>query len=326
MISHVEKILEQRRIDAKNLQKKRKLEVFSKFPEFRKLEEERENIIKNMFKDLDKVVSGQLQGPSKKRLQELDDINKKEQELLVEKGYKKNYLELKPYCNICYDRGYLDNGKACSCKKQIIIKERYESSGIKKLLERENFNTFDIKVFDDKEEIFPNETQKDLMQKNLDIAKKYIRNFKNEKDNLLFTGGIGTGKTFLINCIAKDLIDRGVAVVYQSAGELSQFLTRYNFARDEAKDRYVQKYDMLFECDLLIIDDMGTEASNDYTRAFLFDLLNERLQSQKKMIISTNLDEEDISNIYDQRITSRIFGNFDLINFFGKDIRMKKRY
>ena len=156
------------------------------------------------------------------------------------------------------------------------------------------------------------------MEKNLSKIKDYIRNFNNTNDNLLFYGNSGTGKTFLSHCIAKELLDNGYFVVYRTAEEMIQNLRKIRF------ENQVEYEKLLLDCDLLIIDDLGTEQINEFSKTELFNLLNKRLLKQKKMLVSTNYTLKDLMSIYSERISSRLLGNFKLFKFYGDDIRVTK--
>jgi DNA replication protein DnaC len=145
----------------------------------------------------------------------------------------------------------------------------------------------------------------------------FIETFSNSKDNLLFYGNSGTGKTFLTHCIAKELLDRGILVIYKTAEELIKNL------REVRIENNTDMEDLLVNCDLLIIDDLGTEQISNFTKTELFNLINKRLLKEKKMIVSTNYTLEELSKTYSERITSRLFGNFTLCKFYGEDIRVK---
>ena len=155
----------------------------------------------------------------------------------------------------------------------------------------------------------------------LNICEGFAFNFDvNSKDNLLFYGETGTGKTFLANCIAKSLLDKGKIVIYQTAFKLLEILEDLRFGKNSNRD----KYNLLFEADLLIIDDLGTEMTNTFTNTELFNIINSRLLSNKKMIVSTNLSPKEIMDRYDDRIFSRLFSKFAVLHFFGKDLRWEK--
>ena len=156
------------------------------------------------------------------------------------------------------------------------------------------------------------------MEKILSKALNFIKTFDKSKDNLLFYGNSGTGKTFLSHCIAKELLDKGYFVVYRTAEELIQNLRKIRFENHRDLEK------LLLDCDLLIIDDLGTEQINDFSKTELFNLLNKRLLKEKNMLVSTNYSLKELMSIYSERITSRLLGNFNLFKFYGDDIRVTK--
>ncbi len=150
----------------------------------------------------------------------------------------------------------------------------------------------------------------------------FIDNFENKPKNIFFYGNTGVGKTFLSNCIAKELLDAGYSVIYFTAFQLFDILSKGVFEKDADA---IAAHQNIFDCDLLIIDDLGTELSNSFTTSQLFLCVNERILRQKSTIISTNLNLEQIAEIYSERTLSRISSNYSFIKLFGDDIRIKKR-
>jgi DNA replication protein DnaC len=162
------------------------------------------------------------------------------------------------------------------------------------------------------------ESPRKNMEKTLSKAMNFIRNFSTINENILFYGSSGTGKTFLTHCIAKELLDKGNFVVYRTADELIQNLKAIRFENNTTLE------DLLIDCDLLVIDDLGTEQINDFSKMELFNLLNKRILKQKKMLVSTNYSLKELMGLYSERITSRLFGNFNICKFYGEDIRVTK--
>jgi DNA replication protein DnaC len=163
------------------------------------------------------------------------------------------------------------------------------------------------------------------MQKVVAGCKNFIRHFNKSHDNLLFTGNTGVGKTFLANCMAKELLDRGYTVIYLTAFRLFDILEKNKFSKDEDSSyEAANQFDYILDCDLLIIDDLGTELNNAFTNSQLYLILNERLLRQKSTIISTNLSLPNINTIYGERIFSRIASNYSVHRIIGEDIRLHK--
>ena len=198
---------------------------------------------------------------------------------------------------------------------------RSRMSNIGNLLNKENFQTFNIEVFSDNK--FPGEdlTTRENMTDIVGLAEGFISNFEEDNgENLLFYGTTGLGKTFLCNCIAKALLDKNKTVIYQTAFTILDILEKRKFGKDSNQVNDYQ-YNLLFSADLLIIDDLGTEVSNAFTNAEIFNIVNTRIISGKKTLISTNLTPKEITEIYTDRIFSRILDKFIPLKFYGKDLR-----
>lgn len=247
---------------------------------------------------------------------QITDLKIKKSELLVSKGYPMDYLLIHYQCNKCKDTGYIGTTK-CECYKRHIVKLHYSHSDLKDILKIHNFSNFSLDLYDDfrvgKEPLTPKKNMQQILFK----VKNFINNFPHSKENLFFYGNSGIGKTFLSYCIAKELMDRGHFVVYRTSDDLVKELKEIRF-----KDNY-ELEDILLNCELLIIDDLGTEPLNDISRTELFNIINKRLLKNKSMLISSNLPLESILQNYTERLTSRLLGNFTLCKFYGEDIRVK---
>lgn len=254
---------------------------------------------------------------------QLDDYRNRKAALLKEHGFPEDYFEPVYTCPDCKDTGYI-NGKRCHCFEQAAINLVYTQSNLKEILAKENFGTFSFDYYSSKD-INPAtglsslDTAKDAVAKCHD----FIDHFGDTFSNLYFYGDTGIGKTFLSNCIAKELIDKGYSVIYFTAFQLFDILSKGVFKRDEEA---LLAHQNIFDCDLLIIDDLGTELSNSFTTSQLFLCLNERILRRKSTIISTNLGMNQLADIYSERVLSRISSNYTLIKLFGADIRILKRH
>ena len=302
----------------------RKNDVYSQIPEFKKLDDE----ISKVGLQLAKLV---LQNPSNREniilesKKKMDELKSQKKELLTKYKVPNGYLEIQHDCNICKDKGFLDNGHKCNCLKQEIINEAYKMSNISRMLEKENFTTLDTSIFSSEKDPESNISPQQNMLQIVSICESFILDFdKDNGENLVFYGDTGLGKTFMCNCIAKSLLDKGHLVIYQTAFKMFEIIEEYKFKNT---DNHISKenYENLFNCDLLIIDDLGTELTNSFTNSELFNILNTRLLDGKKTIISTNLDFMQLSQDYAIRISSRIFDKFDPIKFIGKDLRWESK-
>ncbi len=236
--------------------------------------------------------------------------------ILEAAGYPRDFSDVKYECVKCCDTGYIGIDP-CECFVAAHRKEAYLSSGLGGMLSGQTFDNFDVSLYP--------ENVRDSMQFILDETRKYADSFGTEScrdKNLAFFGGTGLGKTHISTAIASRLIDRGYYVIYDTAVNILQNFEKERFSRDSEK--LTEKYT---ECELLIIDDLGSEFKNSYTHATLFTLLNSRIYSDKATIISTNLPTSipAMRKIYDERIVSRIIGEFKTFIFKGEDIRLKNR-
>lgn len=235
------------------------------------------------------------------------------EELLEKMGYPKDAFEVKYECNVCNDEGSV-GGKMCSCMRKELILEGFRSSGLGKLVQKQSFDTFDLEYCRDSEATY--EDMKEIYE----LSKAYADGFTPGSDSLLFVGGTGLGKTHLCTAIGKRVIENGYDVVYETAQNIFSDFEKEKFGKGDDKpstDRY-------FECDLLLIDDLGTEMSTQFTVSVLYNLINTRLNKELPMIINTNLNSSELIKRYDQRIYSRLMGEFICRLFKGTDVRMKK--
>jgi len=237
-------------------------------------------------------------------------------EMLVSSGYPPEFLNLSYQCKKCNDTGFLGNTK-CTCYKQKLIKLYYENSLLEDILRVKNFSNFDISLFsshrigDDK--YSPRKNMENMLEY---ITGDYITNFKDTKTNLLFFGNPGSGKSYLSYCLAKELLDLGYLVVYKTSDEIISDLKDVRFNNNN------NLLEILLDCDLLIIDDLGAEQRNEFTVTELFNLLNKKLLRNKRMLVSTNLTLPDITKVYSERMSSRLIGEFKLNKFYSEDIRI----
>ncbi len=244
----------------------------------------------------------------------IEVLSRKKAALLASAGLPSDYLDRIYDCPDCQDTGYI-NGSKCHCFKLQQISVLYEQSNISDNLKDVSFSML-------KEDYYKG---KDLerFRDSLDNSVKFVQNFDSVYQNLLFYGTVGVGKSLLSSCIAKELIDSGHSVIYFSASSLMDTISRETFGN---KDRSNVAGSDIYECDLLIIDDLGTEMTNNFTISSLFTLLNERMLRKKSIVISTNLLLEELRDRYSDRIFSRITGGFTFCRLSGPDIRFAHKY
>lgn len=299
----------------------RRKEVYQAIPKLKKLEEE---MISLSAQSGRMALMGDESSLIKLKVKTLD-LEAQKKELLLSHGYSADYLDMHYKCNKCKDTGFIGNDK-CKCFKQAIADLIYDASNIKTVLEHENFKSFNFAFYSDD---YVDETvglsPLSNIQKIVAGCKNFIRHFDKNHENLLFLGNTGVGKTFLVNCIAKELLDRGNTVIYLTAFRLFDILEKHKFGKNE-DSTYVasNQFDYILDCELLIIDDLGTELNNAFTSSQLYLILNERLLRQKSTIISTNLSLDNLNTNYSERVYSRIISKYSIRRIVGEDIRLQK--
>ena len=238
-------------------------------------------------------------------------------ELLKGAGFPEDYLEVKYTCDICKDTGY-NKEFYCQCYRKLIRDVAREELGINSPLKKCTFASFRIDRYPDVVDSVIGINQRAHMKNNYEYCKDYAENFTTNSRGLIMYGKTGLGKTHLSLAIANEVINRGYDVYYGSIQSIMDKLEAEHFGRLPREDSI--KEDIL-NCDLLIIDDLGTEFSTQFTNAEFYNIINSRMLSSLPTIISTNLDMNEVAEKYSQRVASRIMGTMDAIYFCGKDIR-----
>ena len=241
-----------------------------------------------------------------------------ERRRIVEGCFEEGFLDETPICPICSGSGYVGSSM-CDCLAELCRQEQkkeltFLSAG------RESFDQFRLDYYSDK----PTPAgfvPRVIMEKTYQTCRRYAFGFHSKAGNLLFSGNTGLGKTFLSACIARAVADQGYSVVYESAGRLFQTLEKARFEANDENRRAAAKY---AECDLLIVDDLGTELPGQFVTAALYSLINDRLLECRPTIISTNLSEEELVRRYNPQIASRLRGSYKRVAFVGDDIRLLK--
>ena len=305
----------QREYDAVQLKNRhtldlRREEIYSRIPEY----EQAVNDVSSLSLEFGKQIIDGVPGAAQKYHEALSALSQKKSNLLLSAGYPVDYLDPIYDCPFCQDTGYI-NGTRCRCFEQKIINFLYTQSNLQELLATENFSTLSYEYYEGE----------DLanFRKAVESSFSFIKNFDDEYKNLLFFGEVGTGKTFLSNCIAYEMIKQGHSVIYFTATKLFDLLSRYSFDTNQ-KEMLYKTYEDLYNCDLVIVDDLGTEFINSFTNTHLFSFLNERYLSKKSVIISTNLSLEELKTRYSDRVFSRLTNNFTFRKLSGSDIRVLK--
>ena len=329
VINNLLKEYEQKRINNDLELEVRKNSIYSVCPRLKEIENELNTISIQTAKSI--LFSKDVSALDKLE-KNIEKLTLEKKELLKKLDKDENYLSLNYDCSICKDTGYIASSfgsDTCNCLKQKLFNITYNSSNINNL-EKENFDNFNLDYYSNTPDLrkYGSTTSP---KENMDLIKalcvKFVDNFDDpDERNLLFVGNSGTGKTFLSNCIAKELLDTGKTVLYQTAPVLFDTIINYRFNKNTGA---VNIYDNILNVDLLIIDDLGTETTNSMIFSELFNIINSRILNQNnkitKTIISTNLSLQNLLGKYDERITSRLIGNYTTVKFFGEDIRLLKK-
>ena len=254
---------------------------------------------------------------------QIQTLSARKQECLQNAGYPADYFQPPYTCPDCHDTGFIGDEK-CHCFKQAMVDLLYRQSNIHEVLERENFDTFDIRYYSDAKNRNLGISPRENMQAVLNTCHDFIDHFDEQARNLLFYGDTGVGKTFLTNCVARELLNTSHTVIYLTAFHLVDILQNNTFGNDDMDDSDENMFHYILDCDLLIIDDLGTELNNAFVTSQLFLCINERLLARKSTVISTNLSLDELQNEYSERIFSRLISNYEIMLILGDDIRIKK--
>lgn len=284
-------------------------EIYRKIPRIREIQE---SISARSLRQAERVFDNEPNALADLR-NELAMLRQEKECLLKEAGYPTDYLEMHYTCPDCRDTGYIGR-KKCHCFRREEIRLLYSSSRLDTVLSEENFSKLSFEVYD--------REQRAAMPAIIQTCQDFISTFEQEFKNLLFYGPVGTGKTYLSNCIAKELLDTGHSVIYFTSFQLFEL---FSSTISEDRESFRQCYEALLESDLLILDDVGAELANTFTVSKLFQVLNERSLARKSTVISTNLSLQEFRDVYSERIFSRITSSYTLLKFTGSDIRIRKK-
>lgn len=294
----------------------RRKEVYSSVPGYQELEDS----VGSLSVSAARMLLAGDDSAQARLHEQLTALQEKRRQMLDAAGFSPDYLDPVYNCPHCQDTGYVtrENGtrEKCRCFRRQELSILYAQSNIQDIIERENFSTLSCDFYQGE----------DLQhfQAAVALSQNFVQNFKQDYHNLFFYGTVGTGKSFLSGCIARELLQASCSVIYFSASSLFEALAQYAFD-SKAKSSLQALYDDLYGCDLLIIDDLGTEITNSFVTSQLFSCLNERAMRRKSIIISTNLSLEEMRDRYSDRIFSRITTGFDLCKLTGPDIRIIKK-
>lgn len=238
---------------------------------------------------------------------------------LIEAAFGKDYLDESPVCTHCGGTGYIGS-RMCTCLQEICRQEQRRELSLLACGES-SFAEFRLEYYPDCPMGSSGISIRAVMKKTFTDCRSYAEHFGEHSENLLFSGDTGLGKTFLSACIARSVADQGFSVMYESAAHLFEKLEKAKFSGDGAAIAEAEKYTC---CDLLIVDDLGTEMSSQFVTAALYTLINDRLLSGRATIISTNMTAEEMAKRYSPQILSRLRGSYRRVPFVGEDIRILK--
>lgn len=314
--------LHERRLNAEKAAERRKEEVYKKFPRVKELKKQ---ISMGGIKTARAVLAG---GDVKEAVSKLRDQNLAMQaevkRILTDNGYPANYFEPKYFCKKCEDKGYYDiNGKTvrCSCMKSALVTCACAELNRYAPLSLSTFESFDLEYYDKSINPKVKTSPYEHMSKVFRFCQNYADNFSKNSESILMSGETGLGKTHLSLAIANEVIKKGYGVVYASAPPIISKLEKEYFSSD--KDDSL--FSMLADCDLLIIDDLGTEFYSQFAVSQFYNLFNSRMLSNKPIIINTNLTITELKEKYTDRFVSRICGNARQLDFLGRDIRIRRK-
>ncbi len=255
-----------------------------------------------------KVKNSQLQEELKNILKELD--------------LPENHLEIEYKCKICKDEGFT-NSNMCSCMKNMIKKEIYNEINKLSPLNLSTFDSFSLDYYSDEPICNSVQSPRERMSIIYRFCMEYAKKFSKNSQNILMRGSTGLGKTHLSLAIANEVIEKGLGVIYISAPNMVSQLEKEKF---KGVEFFSGSEEYFVNCDLIIIDDLGTEFSTQFSNSMIYNIVNSRILMSKPTIISTNLTIKELEQNYTERMVSRIMGENIRLEFIGEDIRQKKRY
>ena len=314
VVRRARRALESRKADHESRQQARLLEIYEKLPRVREIDMQ---LRSSMVAAAQAAFLGGANAIAQAKQANL--ALQKERRELITANFPAEYAQEGPVCEVCGGSGYIGSSM-CPCLADLCRQEQKKELSLL-ACGVHSFADFHLEYYPQENDPKYGVSPRAIMTRNFNICQKYAENFSENAPNLLFNGSTGLGKTMLSACIACAAAEKGYSVAYESAAHLFAKLEQDRFRPDEASAAEVKK---LTGCDLLIIDDLGTELPGNFTVAALYTLLNDRLLAGKPMIISTNLNIDELRNRYSPQIASRLEGSFQLLPFVGRDIRVLK--
>lgn len=313
---------DRKRMNAISQAEDRKRSLENRFPEMLAIEQEIKNVGMSIMR---KVLANGISREEAARECEkrMEELKQKKYKIYSDNRIPLDYTEPKYECSSCNDTGMLESGKKCKCYEVQLIEETSEASHMKNLLEVQNFELMDINVFSE-EKNKDGFSQLDIMKSNINVAKEFIEQFNDKRSpSLLFYGETGVGKTFLSSCIAKEILNKGYTVIYKTSSQIIELAKEVTFTNNSSNSTK-EEYSFLESCDLLIIDDLGTEMTNRFVVSEIYKIINLRLVAGKKVIISTNLNLKELHDLYTDRVFYRLIEGYKMLEFVGPNLRLEK--
>ncbi len=307
--------LEQRKQRAEVSARNREETFYQRCPQARKI---REAIASNAAGAARAVVrGGDVRAEIEKLQSRARELNAEYDRLLAENGFSRKDVTPQYSCEKCHDTGFAD-GKLCGCFQQLQRSLAYQKLSMSVPLEKCTFDSFSLDYYRGDDRTYRQ------MENILRVCRSYADGFRANSSSLLFRGGTGLGKTHLSLAIAGAALEKGFGVIYGSAQRFASALEKERFDRREPESLDGTQAQLL-SCDLLILDDLGTEFPSAYVNAALYDVINSRMLAGKPTIISTNLSMKELEERYSERFASRIAGYYGMLEFLGGDVRIQKR-
>jgi len=311
-LTAVKNLITERRTKAEADARARLLKAYEKAPELKELDAH--------FPLIGQAIINAFSDPksAEKTINELrkesEALKAARAECLESVGLPSDYTSPHYFCEKCEDTGYLEY-KMCDCMRKELVKMSFKSSGLGSLIGTQSFDNFSLDYYSGDDRL--------TMEMNVEIAKNFVRDFGQGSPSLLLMGGTGLGKTHISTAIAAGVIEKGYDVLYETSQNIISDFSFERFGRGFG-DQSENKTERYFDCDLLIIDDFGTEETNQFSVACFYNLINTRQNKSLPTIINTNILHDAIAKRYTERIASRLFGEFTVLSFTGRDIRMQK--
>jgi len=312
ILLRAEQIMNERRQRAISENERRMTEINRRIPQIREIND----TLCSAGRELIGLIAAGKDTDASGRIEELRSYNLGAQEmsrqLLVQNGYPADYLDTHYSCPVCHDTGYV-NGRYCICFRQLCGRLSSEELNKKTQLSLEGFDTFSLSYYqgDDYR----------IMDNILRFSRNYADSFTRRSGSILMLGRTGLGKTHLSLAIADTVMKKGYGVIYDSAVNILRSIEREHFSREHS----TETVDLIMDCDLLILDDLGTEYDSSFYTSTIYNIINTRLNRGRPTIISTNLDFDGIAKRYDERVVSRLTSVYTCLQFSGEDVRLQKK-